>query len=88
LKNGFEENHPRTQALRGELAVLKQRMKEYVDGMRRALVLDTQMADSRVMILTKEAELAPTAEQLQETPHSNSASSTHKLQSIIIDSAF
>jgi len=54
LKDGFAEDHPRIQDLRAALAVKQQRMKDLVDGTRKAMTIDSQMAASRVTLLAKE----------------------------------
>ena len=54
LKSGFTEDHPRVQALRAELAAKQEQLKPLVAGVRRAMNIDCQMADSRVTALTKE----------------------------------
>ncbi len=56
LKQGFEENHPRVQALRAELAKTQEQIKDLIAGTRRAIVVDSQMANSRVDLLNKEVE--------------------------------
>jgi len=53
LKQGFEENHPRVQALRAELDRTRQQIKELIAGTRRALAVDAQMSKSRVELLTQ-----------------------------------
>jgi succinoglycan biosynthesis transport protein ExoP len=54
LKQGFEENHPRVQAMRAELAREKQQIADLIAGTRRAVIVDSQMADSRVALLNQE----------------------------------
>ena len=51
LKDGFDENHPRVQSLRAELEAKKQQITELVAGLRRAMIVDTDMAKSRVDLL-------------------------------------
>lgn len=54
LKQGFEEQHPRVQAVRAELDRTRQQIKDLIAGTRRAIVVDASMAKSRVDLLTKE----------------------------------
>lgn len=56
LKQGFDENHPRVLAQRAELARQREQLKELIDGTRRAIVVDAQMAKSRVDLLEKEVD--------------------------------
>jgi len=56
LKEGFIEDHPRIRSLRAGLAVKEQRMKDLLDGTRKAMTIDSQMADSRVSLLQKEVD--------------------------------
>jgi len=56
LKDGFEENHPRVQSLRAELDRVRQQMKEVIVGMRNAVVVDSQMSDSRVVLLMQDVD--------------------------------
>jgi capsular exopolysaccharide synthesis family protein len=51
LKDGFEPNHPRVQALQAELERKQQQIKDLIAGLRRAMVVDTNMAKSRVELL-------------------------------------
>jgi len=57
LKDGFEQNHPRVQALRAEIDRKRQQIKDLVAATRRAMAVDTDMARSRVELLEKEVEL-------------------------------
>ncbi len=54
LKDGFEENHPRIQAIRAELERKRKQITDLIAGIRRAMGVDTDMAKSRVDLLTKE----------------------------------
>jgi bla regulator protein blaR1 len=54
LKSGFTEDHPRVQALKAELAAKQEQLKPLVAGVRRAMQVDLDMANSRVTTLTKE----------------------------------
>jgi succinoglycan biosynthesis transport protein ExoP len=56
LKQGFEENHPRVQALRAELERERQQIADLIAGTRRAIVVDSQMANSRVDLLNQEVQ--------------------------------
>jgi polysaccharide biosynthesis transport protein len=56
LKQGFEEQHPRVQSMRAELARERQQIADLIAGTRRALTVDSQMADSRVALLSGEVE--------------------------------
>ncbi|MCE0499640.1 MAG: polysaccharide biosynthesis tyrosine autokinase [Methylacidiphilales bacterium] len=56
LKQGFDENHPRILALRAEQARRKQQIADLIKGLRSAMVVDSQMAKSRVDLLTKEVD--------------------------------
>jgi len=56
LKDGFEENHPRIQSLRAEIDSKKQQIKDLIAGARRAMVVDTDMAQSRVALLQTEVD--------------------------------
>jgi len=56
LKQGFEENHPRVQALRAELQRERQQITDLIAGTRRAIIVDSQMANSRVDLLNKEVQ--------------------------------
>jgi capsular exopolysaccharide synthesis family protein len=51
LKDGFDQNHPRVQALQAELDRTKQQITELIAGERRGLAVDTDMAKSRVALL-------------------------------------
>jgi succinoglycan biosynthesis transport protein ExoP len=51
LKDGFDENHPRIISLRAELAGKQQQLAEQVSGVRKALMVDGDMAKSRVTLL-------------------------------------
>jgi capsular exopolysaccharide synthesis family protein len=53
LKEGYAEDHPRILALRAEQAGRQQQIKDLIQGLRRALVVDSQMAKSHVDLLTK-----------------------------------
>jgi len=54
LKDGFDENHPKVQALRAELERTREQIKDVIAGMRRAIVVNAEMAKSRVDLLTAE----------------------------------
>jgi capsular exopolysaccharide synthesis family protein len=54
LKQGFEENHPRVQAMRAELDKRRSQIKDLIAGERRALKLDVDVSNSKVELLTKE----------------------------------
>jgi len=54
LQQGFEENHPRVQAVRAELDRTRQQIKDVIAGMHRAIIVNAEMAKSRVDLLTKE----------------------------------
>ena len=56
LKQGFEENHPRVQAMRAELERERQQIAGLIAGTRSAIVVDSKMADSRVELLQKEVD--------------------------------
>ena len=56
LKDGFEENHPRIQALRAEYQRKQQQIKDLIAGIRRGLQVDTDMAKSRVDLLSKQVD--------------------------------
>jgi capsular exopolysaccharide synthesis family protein len=56
LKQGFEENHPRIQALRAEMSRQQQQLAEMIAGAHRALAVDAQMAKSRVDLLSKDVQ--------------------------------
>ena len=56
LKDGFEENHPRIQALRAENDRRHQQIKDLIAGTRRAMVVDADMAQSRVTLLQTEVD--------------------------------
>jgi succinoglycan biosynthesis transport protein ExoP len=56
LKDGFEQNHPRVQSLQAELAAKKAQITDLIAGLRRAMQVDTDMAKSRVVLLTKEVD--------------------------------
>ncbi len=56
LNDGFEENHPRVQALRAELAAKNQQITDLIAGVRRAMVVDTDMAKSRVGLLQQQVD--------------------------------
>ena len=54
VKQGFEENHPRVQAIRAEHDREVAQLKDLIAGSRRALVVEAQIAASRVTVLEKE----------------------------------
>ena len=56
LKDGFDEKHPRVQALHDEIARKQQQIKDLVGGTRRAMQIDVEMAQSRVTLLQKEVD--------------------------------
>ncbi len=56
LKAGFEENHPRVQALRAELDRKRQQITELIAGTRQAISIDADIAQSNVDLLTKEVD--------------------------------
>ncbi len=66
LKDGFEENHPKVQALRAELEETNKQIMDLVAGVRRAMVVDCDMAKSRVDLLQKQVD-ALTAKVTQDT---------------------
>jgi capsular exopolysaccharide synthesis family protein len=67
-KQGYEENHPRVQALKAELARERQQIADLIAGTRQAIVVKSQMADSRVALLQKEVdELTARTQRDQET---------------------
>ncbi len=47
LKEGFDENHPRVESARAELARQREQITEMIAGMRRAIVVDVAMAEQR-----------------------------------------
>jgi succinoglycan biosynthesis transport protein ExoP len=48
---GFGENNPKIQSLRAEYDENQRQVKELTDGMRRGMIVDTEMAKSRVGLL-------------------------------------
>ena len=56
LNHGYQENHPSVLALKAELDTTNQQIKALIAGIRQALVIDSQMADSRVGLLTSEVD--------------------------------
>ncbi|HUB66680.1 MAG TPA: hypothetical protein VL981_04270, partial [Candidatus Methylacidiphilales bacterium] len=54
LKQGYDENHPRIQALRAEQQSRQNTLKDLIQGERRALAVDAQIAQSRVDMLSQE----------------------------------
>jgi len=54
LKDGFVDNHPRIQAMRAEMAAKQQVVADLIAGVRRAMKVDADMAQSRVELLQKE----------------------------------
>jgi capsular exopolysaccharide synthesis family protein len=56
LSHGYQENHPSVLALKAELDTKNQQIKALIAGIRQALVIDSQMADSRVGLLTTEVD--------------------------------
>ena len=56
LKDGFEENHPRVLSLRAEKDRKLQQIKDLIAATRRAMVVDADMAQSRVTLLQKEVD--------------------------------
>lgn len=56
LKDGFDENHPRVQSLRAELDRKKQQITELIAGLRRAMGVDTAIAQKRVDTLKGEVD--------------------------------
>jgi capsular exopolysaccharide synthesis family protein len=56
LKDGFEENHPRVLSLRAEKERKLQQIKDLIAATRRAMVVDADMAQSRVTLLQKEVD--------------------------------
>jgi len=56
LKDGFEENHPRILAMKAEIDTKKEQIKGLIAGQRKAMELDTQVAQSRVALLQKEVD--------------------------------
>jgi capsular exopolysaccharide synthesis family protein len=57
LKEGFEDNHPRVQSVKAELNSTREQIAEVIAGMRRAIVVEAQMAKSRVDLLNQEVEV-------------------------------
>jgi bla regulator protein blaR1 len=51
LKSGFSPDHPRVVNLREEIAYLQDALVKATSGIRRAMAIDLQMADSRVALL-------------------------------------
>jgi len=51
LKAGFGENNPKIQSLRAEYDENQQQIKDLTAGLRRAMIVDTEMAKSRVALL-------------------------------------
>jgi succinoglycan biosynthesis transport protein ExoP len=56
LKDGFDENHPRIISLRAELDGKQKQIAELIAGLRRAMNVDTDMAQSRVGLLQAEVD--------------------------------
>lgn len=56
LKEGFEANHPRVLSVRAELDRTREQIKEVIAGMRRAVVVNAEMAKSRVDLLNQDVE--------------------------------
>jgi capsular exopolysaccharide synthesis family protein len=56
LKQGYEENHPRVQSMRAELAREKQQIADLIAGTRQAIVVKSKMADSRVALLQQQVD--------------------------------
>lgn len=54
LKDGFEVNHPRVQALQGELDRMRSQIAELIAGKRRAMAAEVDMVGSRVTLLQNE----------------------------------
>ena len=73
LKDGFEENHPRVQAMRAEIDRKHQQITDLIAGTRRAMTVDTSMAQSRVDLLQKEVDT------LKQTTRENATAGTGAL---------
>lgn len=58
LAQGFEPNHPHVVALKAELESARQQIKDAIAGMRRALAVNADMAQSRVELLAREVNSA------------------------------
>jgi len=56
LNSGFSNDNPRVTSARAELALKQQQMKDLIAGVRRAMAIDQQMADSRVSLISKQVE--------------------------------
>jgi len=56
LNDGFTNNHPRIVSMRAEIAARQVELKRIIDGVRHAMALDLEMADSRVALLQKEVD--------------------------------
>jgi succinoglycan biosynthesis transport protein ExoP len=56
LKSGFGPDNPRITSMQGELVGVNQQITDAVAGLRRAMTVDTDMAKSRVDLLTAEVE--------------------------------
>ena len=56
LKQGFEDNHPRVLAVKAELDSTREQIREVILGMRRAIIVEAQMAKSKVDLLSQEVE--------------------------------
>jgi succinoglycan biosynthesis transport protein ExoP len=56
LKDGFGDDNPRILSLQAELAAKKDQITEAIAGLRRAMIINTDMAHSRVDVLTKEVD--------------------------------
>lgn len=55
-KQGYEENHPRVLSMKAELARERQQIADLIAGTRQAIIVKSQMADSRVILLQKEVD--------------------------------
>jgi polysaccharide biosynthesis transport protein len=51
LHDGFAEDHPRVQSERAEMTAKQQQITDLIAGLRRAMIVDTDMAKSRVGLL-------------------------------------
>jgi hypothetical protein len=54
LSDGFDANHPRIVSMRAEVAAREQQRAQLVAGLREAMDIDLQMADSRIELLKKQ----------------------------------
>jgi len=53
MHDGFDPNHPRIVSMREEVKAKQQQLSELIGGIRQAMAIDLQMADSRVELLNK-----------------------------------